>query len=813
MDQAKDIQEEASSGFNLDMGLLIMLTVKSLVWSALIFGLAIVTAYTYLYYTQPIYEANSVIQLINDNQANRVLNVENIYEEDNLSKDLEVLRSPEFLKLVVQSLDHDISYFSEGEVLTNEKYLNSAYTIFYEVVDPIVYNRKIYFSLESESAGKLSLYLNGQPKSFDFNIGDTVDIDIAKIVVTARNESKSLDLSAFATDDKHYFTINSTSRQVQELAFQYQVVILNASANTIRINVKNANPTKASALCAAVAETYIIYDQERQAESANSVIEFIDDQIDEVFVNLKSSEDLISEFKQESRLEQKQEIAGSYINRMSTLEKQQAEIRIQIELLEELTFGINNENTDLDIYGLIPMLTGTEFETSVRNQIEELERLVMLRNRRLGSATKSNPTMVIYEEQIELQKNLILKSIDVLHERLISQSNSIEQKIREIENNFMDLPTREIEYARLERVFNSHEKYYTLLLEKKTEFRISKAGLVPDNRILKRAQTPVLPISPSKQSAYLSAIIFGILMTILLIAVRYILNNDISVDHLKQALLPEISVLGIVPKSHEVIPQSQLVIDKKPKSIMAESFRSIRTNLEFFESKVDKKVIAVTSTISGEGKTFVAINLAGILAYSGKRVIILDLDMRRPRIHSGFQSDNNFGMSTLLSGRGALKDMIRNSDMEGLDFITAGPIPPNPSELIINGRLTAAINELKENYDVVMIDNPPVGLVADGITTLRMADFPLYIFRSEYSKKAFTAHVNKIFRENKIKNLAVVLNAVDLDNLKYKRYGAYGNKYGYGYGYGYGHNGYYEEDSKSSKKSFLSGLKSKGGNS
>ena len=261
----------------------------------------------------------------------------------------------------------------------------------------------------------------------------------------------------------------------------------------------------------------------------------------------------------------------------------------------------------------------------------------------------------------------------------------------------------------------------------------------------------------------------------------------------------EISVLGIIPKYQKSLPNSQMIVDKKPKSSMAEAFRSIRTNLEFFEAKDEKKVIAVTSTISGEGKTFVVLNLGGILAISGKKVVILDLDMRRPRIHEGFGSDNEKGMSTVLSSRDNVHDVIRKSELDDLHFITAGPIPPNPSELIINGKLQETVEELKKTYDIILIDNPPVGLVTDGISCLRMADYPIYIFRSDYSKKSFAANVNRVFKENKIKNLSVILNGVDLEGNKYRRYGSgYGSKYGYGYGYGYGYvntgNSYYQED-------------------
>jgi capsular exopolysaccharide synthesis family protein len=257
----------------------------------------------------------------------------------------------------------------------------------------------------------------------------------------------------------------------------------------------------------------------------------------------------------------------------------------------------------------------------------------------------------------------------------------------------------------------------------------------------------------------------------------------------------------MVPKYKKEVPVSQLLVDKNPKSLIAESFRSVRTNLQFVDNTPGPKIIAVTSTISGEGKTFVAINLAGIISFSGKKVIVLDLDMRKPKIHLGFGVENTRGMSTLLIAKDTLEECIQKSTLEDLHFITAGPIPPNPSELIISPRMNEIIEELKRRYDVILIDNPPVGLVTDGIAMIQRADYPIYIFRADYSKKIFVQNVDRLINENKITRMSTILNGVDIERNKY------GYNYGYGYGYGYGYTqgygagyGYYEDRAKDSRR-------------
>ena len=242
------------------------------------------------------------------------------------------------------------------------------------------------------------------------------------------------------------------------------------------------------------------------------------------------------------------------------------------------------------------------------------------------------------------------------------------------------------------------------------------------------------------------------------------------------------------------------MVDKSPKSLVAEAFRSVRTNLQFISNEPGSKIIALTSTISGEGKTFVAINLAGIIAFSGKRVVIIDLDMRKPKIHIGFSVENSIGMSTLLIGKNCVEEAIQRSNLENLDIITAGPVPPNPSELIISKRMDEILEHLRTIYDVIIIDNPPVGLVSDGIAMIQKADYPIYIFRADYSKRNFIQNVDRLFNEANIKRLSVLLNGVDIDRKNY------GYNYGYGYGYGYGTSyGYYDDEKEKllRKKSFF----------
>lgn len=246
-----------------------------------------------------------------------------------------------------------------------------------------------------------------------------------------------------------------------------------------------------------------------------------------------------------------------------------------------------------------------------------------------------------------------------------------------------------------------------------------------------------------------------------------------------------------------------MVVSKHGKSSIAESFRSLRTNLQYFFDTEDKKIITINSTISGEGKTFCAVNLASVIAISNKKTILIGLDLRKPKLHKVLNINNDIGMSTYLIGKNSINEVIQKTEVENLDVIVSGPIPPNPAELIENHRMTEIIEELKKQYDYIIIDTPPVALVADALLVTRHAVANIFVIRQNYSSKSVIKFVNDLHNEKKLTNLSLLLNDVDVASGYGYRYG--GNHYRYGsyrkYGYGYGY-GYYEEDNEKPKSLF-----------
>ena len=323
------------------------------------------------------------------------------------------------------------------------------------------------------------------------------------------------------------------------------------------------------------------------------------------------------------------------------------------------------------------------------------------------------------------------------------------------------------------------------LRKSKMELEITRAGTVTNYVILSPASLPQGPIKPEKLLIYGVALSFSLVFSFVFLLVRYLLNNKITSLRELEKLI-QVPILGAVPKyNKEKIPLTKLVIKPSSKSAISESLRTIRTNMEFLNGTKESHIITITSTISGEGKTFIAVNMGAIIAFSKQKVCIVDLDMRKPKVHLAFGDEAAVhGVSTLLIGKSSLDECIRHSQIDNLDYIPAGPNPPNPSELILHDEYKTLLKDLRKKYDMVILDTPPVGLVTDAVLSMKNSDIQIYVVRSDYSKRSFTKSIENLNRLNQFPNLTVIFNSLKSSN----------SGYGHGYGYGYGY-GYYEDSS------------------
>ena len=772
---------------NLDVGLLIDIIIKSKWWYVVFFSIASISVFLYLRYSERIYQSQTVIQIVNSD-ANQILQLNPLNSEGNnkVSEAIEQIRSKTFLERIVDILNLQITYFNEGTFKNHELYKNTLYLVDVNIKQDDIYGKKIYVQFNDDlKSGKIIITLSENSTiPIDFNTNQWTKHDLLDFNIRL-NEKK--DIKTIQEDlrknQKTFFIVQSKDAMASYLQKKLEVKPLNDLAQTISISIKDVNPQKTVDIVNTIADEYLNYDVERKSESSKNILNFINAQLSIVYEELKNSETKLNEFKKQNNIISSTEHSAlntSQSQVYSSVQEQLLQIELQEKLLDEILNNIQSQK-NIDLYQLISLASGTTYEESIKNITNTIQKLLLEKENLLYQVTPNSEQIKIINYQIENQKKILIETLYALKQKYRTQYKNLLERKNEVKTEIYPNSENEIELTRLSRIYSINEKYYTLLLEKKTEYSISKAGFVSQNIILEKAYSAQF-VSPSKKSSITLGFLSAFLASFLLVFYRYVSNDVIySLSNITKATNANVIILGIIPQYKKKLDVSQLVIDKNSKSMIAEAFRSIRSNLQFIDNSPYPKVIALTSTISGEGKTFVAVNLAGILEFTGKRVIILDLDMRKPKVDKAFQLPNEKGMSTLLSGIHTTEECIQQGSLPNLKIITAGPLPPNPSELTLSPKLNEILDYLKTQYDYIIIDNPPIGLVSDATPILQKADIPIYVFRANYSKMNFVQIYDRLKNENKITKLSVILNGVEIKK------NVYGYNYGYGYGYGYGY--------------------------
>jgi tyrosine-protein kinase Etk/Wzc len=787
------MSEKKITTFNEDFDFALFKKVirKNLAWVFLFGVIAFLMAFLYLRYTYPIFESKAIIQIAMANTNSKILLDNEFNSNTDLPGKVELLKSTTFLNRVFNKLPLDVSYYQIGNVLNYEMYKSSPFEIEYRNPINEIYTIPIYTSFTDENNVLLNVNLNNKENVFRIQTNKWIRLPIVdSIKINVKNFDRIRKDMKGLNESPYYFLLTKRENLVRTYSYSLKVEVDNSSAGTIKVLYYERNADKAADICNTIAEEFKIYDIEKQSESATNTIKFIDDQLKGVYDKLYDSELELQNFKTQNKLNDETPLPN-FSNRIEDIEGKINAIQLDEVGIKTIEDAIAQE-ADMDVFKLVSLLSTTESMGSISAQLSEMQNLLQKKNQALYSVTKNSSKIAQIDYQIDIQKKLIFETLKLQKIKLANEKTQLEQRL----NNYEDeiklsaLSFDRIELVRLEKLNMINASYYDKLITIKSELAITNAGVTSENTVLESSTASSSPFFPSKRIVALSALVGWLIVSLALIIVRYLLYNEITSmnEIMKHIKLP---LLGIVPNYKDIIPISQLIVDKKPKSIIAESLRSIRSNLDFLSKSDGSKLMAITSTISGEGKTFVALNLAGIIAFSEKKVVILDLDMRKPKIHVGFGVPNDKGMSTILIGRNTIDECIYKSSLNNLDFITAGPVPPNPSELIISSRMVEILDQLKGRYDVVVADNPPIGLVTDGIRIIKIADYPIYVFRENYSKRNFVQNVRKLISDNNITNLNIVLNAVDIKKSGYGYSGVYDYDYGYGYGYGFG---YYDED-------------------
>ncbi|MEM7550598.1 MAG: polysaccharide biosynthesis tyrosine autokinase [Bacteroidota bacterium] len=771
-----NISEKKDFNGDIDFDKLLAVVKKSTIWVILIF--ITITTVGYLFFIRwqkPLYEAVSDLKLDIKTEAS-LLGIENPTPYlQSIAAEIELITSRFFLNKLIETINYDVSYYYYGKVLVEERYKNSPFKVNYDLESQYWLNKKIDIDiLDSET-----ISIDHGSKAARYNFGEFFKMDGITLSI---NKADNFSQEAVGS---YYFTINSEDALLQYFLQNFSAAPLNISGKSITLSLKDHNKIKAAEFLTAIDTTYLRYTKEEKNKATNLQIKFLNEQLRQTENKLEEYENYFEDFTIENKTTDLQAEMGSSLAKLEELEKEKFSLRsslvtVQI-LLEEL------EKKDF----VLAIPSSEDFEVpEIGKAITELNNSVQKKRILLNSYNENTFVIEKQDEEIKIQKSQIKELLNQTKAALTKNISVMEKKENELESSFKDLPSLGTEYTKNKRNYELYEGFYLSQLERKNEFEIAQAGTVTDFAILSPPRVSGTPISPKPLYVYGAALVVSFVFSFLFIALRYLLHNKIGSLKELEALI-QAPVLGMIPHySAEKMPETKLLVDRRPKSVLSESLRSIRTNMEFINAKKDHKTISVTSTVSGEGKTFVSVNLGAIIAMSNLKVIILDLDMRKPKVHKAFGHDfKNKGISTILINKHGIEESIGKTSIENLDYIQAGPTPPNPSELLLSDEFNLLLNKLKAEYDLVIMDTPPVGLVTDAVILMKKVDLPIYILRANYSKRNFTELIKRLINVNGISNISLILNA--LAESKHQTYG-----------YGSSYYKYYEDEAYSKKGKF-----------
>ncbi len=750
------------------------------------FVLAVIGCKLYLRYTKPLYMAETTVRVENSQDAGQGMGLLEGFGfgmmRDDIQSEIQLVQSRTIIAEALRKMDFNCLYFLEGTLVTSEIYKDDApFLVEYDTSSVVPYTNRYSFFYLSGNKFKLA-YQNGPDRiEKQYYFGENIEIEGFRFKLYKR---ETLRYKLIPEVEYQWEPIQWESMigrtmgglKVEQSGYLVPILKISLQDNVAKFTSEFLNT---------LIEVYEKHDSTRKTLGANQALDFIQTQINDVEKGVNDAETALQKFKQKKEFFDVETKVSFDMEKLKEQELNRNELLVRQMEIERLEKEVKSgEAIKTFSYSI------AEFNDPLLSSI-------------IGSYNSSTQDITlalqIYTDQHPKVQELRAKQNDLrasILNNIYSIKGGNESKLiyytgllKATKDSLETLPETERMMQSLMREYKVKEEILLTLLQKQAEAKIGTASIVSSVQLMDKALVPIMPISPNARKSYIIGCGLGVCLGLLLIIIAGMLKNTVSFREEIEAL-SFTPIIGVVRRANESINQKypRLLSIENPKSGLSESFRGIRTNLQFLAAEKSTKVVAITSTVSGEGKSFITINLAGMLSILGIKVVIIDMDLRKPKLHYSFGSDNSTGLSTLLVGKSTLAETLKHTEHPNLDLITSGPIPPNPSELILSPQMATLLEDLKSKYDYIIIDTPPIGLVTDGTSTLIQADIALYVVRADFSKRAFLRHPDQLAEEHNIRNLYIVFNSVSTIN---KRYGGYGYKV-------YGH-GYYSEDHEAPK--------------
>jgi tyrosine-protein kinase Etk/Wzc len=693
------------------------------------------------------------------------------------SNEIRVLQSYDLIKKTLERLDFDVAYFLVGRIRTSEIFEGIPFKVKVYNINPGLLEQQFRFKILDLEHYEL-YYLKGEKEEKKIGVfnKELTDTDFHLLISGSELMTKN------SVNDIKMLDYLIQVHNKESLVYKYQgaLDIKNPDfTNVLEVTVEDPIPERAVMFLDTLSRVYIENTVKTKLELNENTIKFIDRQMGDVTGILNDIEDTMQGYKEKHAILDLDKEGADYFTKFQKYDGQKTEVALEISALNELEkYIITGKDPEL----LPPSVYIIKEEGFLQKAVSELYTLQLSRNTALSATRESSPGIIDFDKRIEALKKNLLIYIGNLRVALEQKTKDLEKEIGSYVADIRGLPVKQRGLINIQRKLTVNESMYLFLLQRRSNTFIAKAAIIPESKVIDSARSLGI-VKPDRKKILVSFITFGFLLSVVIIFVRSSLFARIeSVEELKaRTALPIIGEVIFAPTIKELI----IAAESEPKSQIAEAFRTIRTNLQYMVTSGACKTIVITSNSPGEGKTFCTLNLAGILAKASKKVLILELDLHKPRIQKGLNLEADIGISTIVIGKNTIAECVKHTTIANMDTILSGPLPPNPSEIVLSKELEEIIEFGKKHYDYVLIDTPPVGLISDAIVLMKLADVNLFVINTKFPFKESLENAHEIVGLNKLIHFGFILNGVKRRKSKY-----YYNRYGYGYG-GYGNYGTY----------------------
>ena len=781
-------KNKQESNDNIDLKEVYKIIFKYKTSIVLISILFLILSSVFAYYKPNVYSSSTTIEVLQENNT-KLSSADFMLKafggsSTNMDNEVAILKSKFIIQKALKSLNLETRYY-EKNILgkKTELFKNSPFIVTGKTIENLIY----YKNIELNPIDEKSFTITIKPVSIYSLKGILAKLGVKPLepsdkIAYSKVHKYGQEIStawfSFTIDKinnldspSYSFSFIPTNHLFKVFASELSVSAISKLGSVIKLNYQDNVSLRAKEILNAISQVYIQEGIEEKTKVAQLTLGFIDSQLDKLNIKLSSSELDLQNYKVKHNVIDLQSKIALASQKVGTYEAEQQTLQTEINILENLQHFMN-QNSDL---GGLTLGTINFADTSLATLVVNLQEMTDKKSLLLVDYTELHPEVLKLTKSISSTKRSIRKALSSSLRQLKQRDSDIKKIIQKYNISLTSLPSQEKELAELSRPMKVNETVYQYLLQKRAETAILQSSTIADARIIDIASENPIPIKPKRKLIIIVGFILGLIVGISVAFLRESLIYTVqNAEEVKK--LTSLPIYGSIPYKRDNIT----------KRIYAESFKNIRTNLQFLPGSEHNSIISITSSVSGEGKTTITANLAEALARGEKDVIILDLDMRKPSMHKKFNIENNIGMSNYLTMQYSLREVIKETDIYGLHIIPSGSLPPNPSELILSKMFTKLLDTLKTQYDYIIIDTPPVGLVTDAAIIMNYADISFAVIRAQYTRKEFVTNIDSIAADNPQNRMGVILNATRLGR-------EYGHGYSANYAYGYGNSKYYED--------------------